>query len=129
MQVVIQVIRKTFVFMFLLFFFLEVIYMVFLTLLYRVPLSKNRENIIEALNKNAEEITNSFTELIRRKYNQVQTELLLFKQHMNFMYNTLNPTILGTFQELYLKRYLKYWKKNQNNVFMSGKDFPSWFLK
>ena len=92
MQVVIQVIRKTFVFMFLLFFFLEVIYMVFLTLLYRVPLSKNRENIIEALNKNAEEITNSFTELIQRKYNQVQTELLLFKQHMNFMYNTLNTT-------------------------------------
>lgn len=90
MQVVIQVIRKTFVFMFLLFFFLEVIYMVFLTLLYRVPLSKNRENIIEVINKNAEEITNSFTELIQRKYNQVQTELLLFKQHMNFMYNTLN---------------------------------------
>ena len=86
MQVVIQVIRKTFVFMFLLFFFLEVIYMVFLTLLYRVPLSKNRENIIEALNKNAEEITNSFTELIQRKYNQDNLGSHVFNNIGNQLY-------------------------------------------
>lgn len=62
-----------------------------------------------------------------KKKKQANFKMLEYQESVR--HKTLNPTILGTFQELYLKRYLKYWKKNQNNVFMSGKDFPSWFLK
>lgn len=77
--------------------------------------------------KYSERICISNEMLMMEKKKQANFKMLEYQESVR--HKTLNPTILGTFQELYLKRYLKYWKKNQNNVFMSGKDFPSWFLK
>lgn len=90
MQVVIKVIIKTFMFMFILFFILEIAYMGFLALLYRVPLTNNKEQIETVIENNSKEISHSFAQLIRRHFNGIQTNLLGFKQHINFMYNTNN---------------------------------------
>lgn len=98
MQVVINVIIKTFMFMFILFFILEIAYMGFLALLYRVPLTNNTEQIETVIENNSKEISHSFAQLIKRHFNGIQTNLLGFKQHINFMYNTNDTNTINSFK-------------------------------
>ena len=109
MLVVINLIKKTFISMFFSFFFIELIYMVFLALIYRIPLSKNEEAIQKEITEIQGEIANSISHIVQNKFHNIMNELLLFKHHMTLIptnnnnrqqnYDLLNEHTFAIFQE------------------------------
>ena len=59
--------------------------MVFLGLIYRIPLSKNEEAIQKEISEIQGEIANSISHIVQNKFHNIMNELLLFNHHMTFL--------------------------------------------
>ena len=105
--------------MFFSFFFIELIYMVFLALIYRIPLSKNEEAIQKEITEIQGEIANSISHIVQNKFHNIMNELLLFKHHMTLIptnnnnrqqnYDLLNEHTFAIFQEkTYSNIFIEY---------------------
>ncbi len=88
--------------MFFILMILEIVVLISLTTLYRIPLYSNINNVTEASTENTLQIVNSFNFLFVRKYYNLATDLLLIAKHIYPMYLTLdknakNPSSYPTF--------------------------------
>jgi hypothetical protein len=89
MIVVIDLLKNIFIFMFIILISIEVIVLICLTTLYRVPLENNVPAVEDASIYNAQEVLHSFNSILLRKYINTQTDLIAIAKHIYAMQQTL----------------------------------------
>jgi len=78
--------RNIFIIIFICFVALELIVLISLTVLYRIPLERNTPYIEIASMNNTQDVLNSFNYILQRKYYNLETDLLLIAKHLYPMY-------------------------------------------
>ena len=86
MKIVVDLMRNIFVIMFICLVALEIIVLISVTVLYRIPLERNMPYIETASMNNTQDVLNSFNYILQRKYYNLETDLLLIAKHLYPMY-------------------------------------------
>lgn len=97
MLIVIDLMRNIFIIMFFALMCLEVIVLISLTTLYKIPLENNIPYVESSSMNNTKEVLNSFNIILIRKYYNIETELILIAKHIYSMYLTQeSPSIANS---------------------------------
>jgi len=122
MKIVIDLMRNIFIVMFFSLVALEIIVLISLTTLYRIPLDSNQKHIEEASMNNTKEVLKSFNNILQRKYYNLESDLLLIAKHLFPMRLTEFLIPSGNSNYLSFSKTSKFYR-SYKDCLLDGDDF------